>query len=61
LSRPPEAAGEEGEGEKSFDRDDADREDHGKAAGLVQDGLSANGQQKAQETEGQEAIIAVPP
>jgi len=35
--------------------------DDGKENGLVQDGLSANGQEKAQEAEEQEGIIAVPP
>ena len=51
----------EGDGEKSFDTDDADGGDHGKGADLVQDGLSANGQHKAQEIEEQDGTIGVPP
>jgi len=57
----PEVAREEGQSEKSFDTDDADREEHGKEAGAVQHGLSANGQDKAQEVEGQQGVMAVPP
>jgi len=53
--------GEDAKKEKSFDTDDADGADYGKEAGPVQDGLSANGQDKAQEVEGQQRVMAVPP
>jgi len=56
-----EEEGEEGEQEKSFHTDDADGADYGKEAGPVQDGLSANGQHKAEEEEGQQGVMAVPP
>jgi len=61
LTGKEEKTEQEGEQEKSFDTDYADGEDYGREAARVQDALSAKGQQKAQEAEGQEGIIAVPP
>ena len=52
---------EDGEQEESFDTDDTDDADYGKEDGLIQHGPSGNGEEKTQEAEEQEGIIAVPP
>ena len=56
-----EEEGQEAESEKSFHTDVADREDSAKQDGLIQHGPSGNGEQKTQEAEEQEGIMAVPP